>query len=97
MLASQSIPFTPRQRASIALVGLATIVTIGVTACVAIILALLWLIVHIGLLTLQAFIETAGAIATLYATADPLIKFLLPYAAYRVYRSIAQKEKGYLR
>lgn len=97
MLASQSIPgFTPRQQASIAAIGLVTVVSMGVAACIVIVLALLWLVVHLALITLQAFIETLSTIGATYAAAaDPLVKFLLlvaiGYVMYRVYRKIASK------
>jgi hypothetical protein len=98
VLAPQSIPgLTPRQQASIAAIGLITVVSVGVTTCIMLVLALLWLVVHLALLTLQAFVETLSAIGTTYAAADPLVKFLLFVALgvvmYRVYRKVAKGHK----
>lgn len=91
-----SIPgLTPRTTASLAVLGLTTIVTAGVAACVATILAILWGLVELALLFLQATVSTLTVIGSTFIAAQPTIRLLvlvlIAYAVYRVYRQVSKR------
>jgi hypothetical protein len=95
-----SIPLvSPRQYASLALIGLFTVLFTGIAACVCIVFGLLWLLIQFALIVIQASIETMQSIGLLYLSSDPLIKFCLLVAiGYVVYRLLtrarASQRKG---
>src|SRR5262245_12359557 len=86
---------TPRQAAAIFTLGLMTFVTIGVTACLAIIAGAIYLCVSFVLLVLQSTIETLSLIVSTYSASNSSLKFvlllLLFLVVYLVYRTIRKK------
>jgi hypothetical protein len=92
---------SPRTQAAVITLGLLTFVTIGVTACIALILGIVYLFVNFVLITLQAILETVSMIAATYAAADPLVKFLLfvlvAYGLYRAYRLFRKRGAAWIK
>lgn len=90
-----SISLTARQRSLLVCIGLATVLVVGIAGCLLLMLALLWLAVHLALLTLMAFTLTLSALGATYAAASPPIQFLVLFAlGYVLYRLYRQHAKG---
>lgn len=80
---------TPQKQASVYATGLMTILALGTLSLIALILAALWLFVQLAALILQCVVECLTTIGYLYASADPLIKFLiLVSVGFVVYRLV---------
>jgi hypothetical protein len=72
-------------------VGLFTFVSVGLAACLALVLTVFYLVVSFVLLVLQAICEAFSSLADTWAGASPLLKVLLlvavAYSVYCLYRS----------
>jgi len=88
------VSLTPRQQAVIVVIGLATVLTIGIVGCMACILGLVWLMVHLTLMTVQACIEVTHAIGSTYTAADPLTQFLMVLVVLLAIRHLWVTRKG---
>lgn len=93
----QQSPLQGKSFAIPAMVGLFTVVTSGVLACVAIVMVLAWLVVRLALTLLQAVIETLSAIGTTYTMADPSIKLvvliLVAYVLYSFFQKVTRRAR----
>lgn len=84
----QDLHLTPQRQAHIYATGLLTIITLGTFAVIAACLAALWLLVELATLLLTAMVEACNTIGQTYASADPLVKFLILVAlGFVVYRA----------
>lgn len=80
--------FSLRQQAAALTTALALIITLGIAAALALVLAALWFLAEFALLTVQTIVECMNALGTTYQAADPLIKFcLLVVIGYVLYRA----------
>lgn len=68
---------TPQRQAHVYAAGLLTIITLGTFAVIAACFVALWLLVELATLLLTATVEACNTIGQTYASADPLVKFLL--------------------
>ena len=79
-----------RAQAMVVMIGLCTFVSVGVAACLALVVGLFYLTVSFVLLVLHALTEMFSSLASVWTSADPLLKVLilaaLGYGAYRFYR-----------
>jgi len=70
--------------------GLFTFVSVGVAACLALVLALFYCVVSFVLIVLRAIVEVFATIAATWISADPFLKVLILaailYGGYRLYR-----------
>jgi hypothetical protein len=87
-----------RAQATIVTVGLFTFVSVGLAACLALVMAVFYLVVSLALVILQAIGETFSTIALTWAAANPLLKILILgavlYGSYRLYQSRQVKRGG---
>ncbi len=87
-----------RAQASIVTVGLLTVVSVGMVACIGLVFTLFYLVVNFVLLVLQAVVEVVSTISTTWGHADPLLKVLIlvamVYGGYRLYQARAAKKRG---
>ncbi len=71
-------------------IGLFTFVSVGVAACIALVIGLFYLVVGLVMVVLQAITEVFATIATTWASADPFLRVVLlaaiAYGGYRLYR-----------
>lgn len=94
MIIPQDIAGARTQALSVA-VGLFTFVSVGVAACLALVVGLFYLVVSFVLLLFQAIAETFSSLAVAWAGADPVFKVLILVAvAYGVYRLYRYKRGG---
>lgn len=95
MIAPQDAFTSARTQAGVVMVGLMTVVCVGVAGCIALVMALFYIVVSFVLIVLQAISEVYYSFASLWVHADPLLKVLLlgvvAYGLYRFYRSRAKK------
>jgi hypothetical protein len=79
-----------RVHAGVMTIGLLTVVSVGVVACIAIIITLFYLVVQFVLLMLQAIKEVFTEITFTWSTSDPFLRLLilaaLVYGGYRLYQ-----------
>jgi ABC-type Co2+ transport system permease subunit len=77
-------------------VGLLTFVSVGLAACLALVMAVFYLVVSFVLIVLQAIAEVFSEMALTWAGANPLLKLIILaavfYGGYRLYRK--QKRGG---
>jgi hypothetical protein len=70
--------------------GLLTFVSVGVAACLALVVVVFWLAVQVVLYLLQAVVETFSSIGLIWVNADPFVKVVilagLAYGGYRIYQ-----------
>lgn len=83
---------TPQRQAHIYATGLMTIVALGTISLIALCLAALWLLIELATLIVQSVVECLTTIGTTYASADPLVKFLIlvgiGFVVYRLVRKV---------
>jgi hypothetical protein len=87
----QTPPLTSqRVQALVMTTGLFTFVSVGMVACIALIITVFYLLAEFILLMLQAIIEVFSTIAHTWVTADPFLRLLIlaavVYGAYRLYQ-----------
>lgn len=79
---------TPQREASLWATTLLVTISLGTLALIALVFVALWLLVELAQLLLTATVEACNTIGATYASADPLIKFLLLVAlGFVVYRA----------
>lgn len=78
-------------------VGIFTFVSVGMAACLALVVAVFYLVVQLILLLLQLTVEAFASIAALWVSADPFVKIIilaaLIYGGYRVYQWRTKRER----
>ncbi|HVU68017.1 MAG TPA: hypothetical protein VHD63_12840 [Ktedonobacteraceae bacterium] len=83
---------TPQRQAHIYATGLLTILTLGTLAAIGACLAALWALVELATLLVTSIVECCSLFGQTYASADPLVKFLLlvalGFVIYRVMRKV---------
>jgi len=91
----QDLHLTPQRQAHIYATGLLTILTLGTFAVIAACFAALWGVVELATLALTAIVEACNIIGQTYASADPMIRFLLLVAlglvAYKIGRGLLRR------
>lgn len=79
-------------------VGLFTFVSVGIAACIGLVVVLFYLLASFVLLMLQAIAEVFSSMAFIWNTADPFCKILIVgavvYGSYRLYQSRSRKQGG---
>jgi len=79
-----------RAQAGVVTVGLMTVVSVGVAACIAIVITLFYLVVQFVLLMLHAIGDVFTEITFTWSTSDPFLRLLilaaLGYLGYRLYQ-----------
>lgn len=87
-----------RAQAGVVTVGLLTVVSVGVVACIALVITLFYLVVQFVLLMLRAISEVFTEIVFTWSTSDPFLRILilaaLVYGGYRLYRWRRAKKAG---
>lgn len=87
-----------RVQAMMVTTGLFTFVSIGIVACIGLVVALFYLLASFILLMLQAIAEVFSSMALTWNTADPFCKILIVgavvYGSYRLYQSRSRKQGG---
>jgi len=66
-----------RAQAMVVMIGLCTFVSVGVAACLALVVGLFYVAVSCVLLVLQAVSEVFHGLASVWIGADPLLKVLI--------------------
>lgn len=98
MIPSREELTAARVQALAVTVGLFTFVAVGIAGCLALIVGLFWLVVHVVLLMSQSIAEAFGGIASIWTGADSLLKLIilvgLAYGGYCFYQSRIAKKKG---
>jgi hypothetical protein len=91
-----SVPsFALRQNTIIVSIGFLTVILAGVATCTALILAMLWGLVQVALLLLQATAITLSTIETTFTAANPTIRLIvLVLGVYGLYRAYRQVKRG---
>lgn len=83
--------FTPRQHTALAAFGLLTIILAGVATC----LVILWGLLQLAFLALQAIVTTLASIGATFNAANPTIRLIVLvivlYAVYRAYRRTSRR------
>ena len=78
-------------------VGIFTFISVGMAACLALVVAVFYLVVQLVLLFLQLTIETFSSIGVLWVSADPFVKIIILaasiYGVYRVYQWRTKRER----
>lgn len=77
MLENFDTILTPKRQRHIYATGALTIITLGTCALFALCLVALWAIVELAALLLQSVLECLITVGAAYASADPLVKFLI--------------------
>lgn len=77
MLQGFDTVLTPRQQAHLYASGALTIIILGTLALFALCLVALWAVVELAALLLQSALECLTTVGATYASADPLVKFLI--------------------
>jgi hypothetical protein len=87
-----------RAQAGVMTIGLMTVVSVGVVACIAIVITLCYLLVQFVLLMLRAIGEVFTEITFTWSTSDPFLRLLilaaLVYGGYRLYQWRQAKRGG---
>lgn len=87
-----------RAQTGVVTVGLLTVVSVGVVACIAIVITLFYLVVEFALLMLRATGEAFAEITFTWSTSDPFLRMLilaaLVYGGYRLYHHWRTKKGG---
>ena len=68
---------TPQRQAHIYATGFLVILTLGTLAAIAACLIAIWAVVQFATLLLTSIIESCTMVGQMYASADPLVKFLI--------------------
>lgn len=68
---------SPKTQAHIYATGLVSLITLGTFALIALCFVALWMVVQFATLLLTSMIEALSTVGQLYATSDPMIKFLI--------------------
>lgn len=79
-------------------VGIFTFISVGMAACLALVVVVFYLVVQLVLLLLQLTVEAFSSIGALWVAADPFTKVLILAAlgltAYRLYQWRMKKKGG---
>lgn len=85
----QDLHLSPRAQAHCYALGLLVALTLGTLAMIGLVVAAFWLLIQFCALLLSSTLEACSAIGGTFASADPLVKFLiLASVAYIVYRVV---------